>query len=83
MTEGTEEITVSHEKLGARKGVLIVIREIDRDKIKALGRPVFRVERQWNRGKSKEVLIRNVDRGCAEGFVRGVVAGIKLAATDA
>lgn len=89
MTDSKEEITVSHEDLGARKGVLVTIREIDRGKVQALGRPAivadleavstFRIERQWNRGKSKEVMTRCDNRGEAEGFVTGVVAGIKLA----
>jgi len=74
MTKRAEEVTVAHEDLGARKGVLVTFRVNETD-----GSVSYRIDRQWNRGKSKESLMSVDTVEEALCFTKGVVAGVKLA----
>lgn len=86
MADETQDLMIASEAIG-RRGVIVVIREIDMTKprpdcdltldfIERISK--FRVERQWNRGKDKELLARIDNRERALGFLSGIIAGLKI-----
>lgn len=82
---GVEETAIASHGLG-RRGVVVMIQVVDLTK---KGDPdchmaladvtSFRIERQWDRGRVKDVLWRGKSEEHALGFLAGVIEGLKIA----